>query len=118
MRRLFLVSLAFFGVFLFGPSAQAQAKFAGRYRSVAGYVSGEMAGNFGYGTTTVFRNGNVTFSEYWPALGEEFSGTGRVTRNGRITFDGATGGGVIFNSRFAFGSFSDEGGDGYFAMSK
>jgi hypothetical protein len=102
-----------------GAATFAQSAYAGSYNSMAGYSSGSYAGYFGYGITTVSRNGSASYTEYWPASRTSDRGTGRVDANGRFTLTGGvTGSAIIYNNRIAYGSFRDSSGRGYFAVSR
>lgn len=97
MKQIILSSLLVWMAFETG--AHAQAAYAGSYNSMAGYTSGSYAGYFGYGITTVSRNGSASYTEYWPTSQTSDRGTGRVDANGRFTLTGGVTGSALFPER-------------------
>lgn len=100
-------------------SAQAQSQFAGRYDLLSGYSTGQMAGLFGYGIATVSRNGNASYSAYFPFLGDSGFGSGKINTKGVFSLNnGTTGSATLMGNRVAIGNFKDGLGAGFFGLRK
>ena len=111
------VAIVFIGIV--SVSAHAQSKFAGRYDALSGYVSGQLAGLFGYGIASVSRSGATSYTSYYPYLGISGSGTGRINSRGVFSLNnGVSGSGQMQGNRVAVGNFRDGYGTGYFALRK
>jgi hypothetical protein len=116
IKILSIAVLAFIGI---SVSANAQSKFAGSYDLIAGYSRGWPAGLFGYGVATAARNGNVSYSAYYPYLNITGKGTGKINSKGRFSLNnGTTGSASILSNRVAVGNFRDSEGRGFFALRK
>jgi hypothetical protein len=100
-------------------SAQAQRAFAGKYDLLSGYTRGELSGLFAYGIATVARNGNISYTSYYPYYDETYRGRGRMTKNGVFSFtNGVSGSARLVSKRVAVGNYRDPWGRGFFAVRK
>jgi hypothetical protein len=116
IKILSIAALAFIGV---SVSAHAQSKFAGRYDLLSGYSTGQAAGLFGYGIATIARNGNASYSAYFPFLGSTGYGSGRINSRGVFSLNnGTSGSATLMGNRVAVGNFWDGLGTGYFGLRK
>lgn len=100
-------------------SAQAQSQFAGRYDLLSGYSTGQIAGLFGYGIATIARNGNASYSAYFPYLGTSGFGSGKINAKGVFSLNNGTkGSATLMGNRVAVGNFNDGAGAGFFGLRK
>lgn len=106
-------------LFLSAGEAMAQRKYAGSYTLTLGYAGGEgVAGSFGAGPATAFRNGRVIYSVYFPSRDVTYNFTATIRRGGFFFDAPLEGRAKMLANRVAYCEFSDELGSGFFNFGK
>jgi len=107
--------------FIFSASAQAQSQFKGKYKLYIGHTQGRDAGEAGYGTATINKQGKLSVTIYWPLNGETGRVSGMIDKKGLITLnDGGKATATFYEKKVAVGNFSsqDDVDKGFFVFLK